>query len=66
MGFLPIIIISSLGLSLCVTYLLFQAITFFRIRRKVPPVRQEDVYVYCDEQEQGDSLIINLQNVNSD
>lgn len=39
---------------------------FFRKRRKSPTIREEDVYVYCDEQESGDSLIINLQSANED
>lgn len=64
MEFLPIIIISSIGLSLCVSYLLYHAVGFFRRRRKSPVIKEEDVYVYCDEQEKGDSLIINLQNIN--
>ena len=61
MEFLPIIIVSSIGLSLCISYLLYHAVDFFRKRRKSPTIREEDVYVYCDEQESGDSLIINLQ-----
>lgn len=57
MEFLPIIIVSSIGLSLCISYLLYHAVDFFRKRRKSPTIREEDVYVYCDEQESGDSLI---------
>lgn len=66
MEFLPIIIVSSIGLSLCISYLLYHAVDFFRKCRKSPTIREEDVYVYCDEQESGDSLIINLQSANED
>ena len=44
----------------------YHAVDFFRKRRKSPTIREEDVYVYCDEQESGDSLIINLQSANED
>lgn len=60
MEFLPIIIVSSIGLSLCISYLLYHAVVFFNKRKKATTVRAEDIYVYCDEQENGDSLIINL------
>ena len=30
MEFLPIIIVSSIGLSLCISYLLYHAVDFFR------------------------------------
>ena len=42
MEFLPIIIVSSIGLSLCISYLLYHAVDFFRKRRKSPTIREED------------------------
>lgn len=59
---LGIIIFSSVGLAVCLCYLIYQAVLYFKNKSKPSKPTKKQRYEYCDEYEEGDSLIINLKN----
>lgn len=61
---IAIIIFSAVGLAVCLCYLIYQLISLKKNKQKPakPQPVQTQRYEYCDEYEEGDSLIINLKN----
>ena len=59
---LGIIIVSSVGLAVCLCYLIYQFFLYFKNKSKPSKPTKNQKYEYCDDYEEGDSLIINLKN----
>lgn len=59
---IAIIIFSGLGLATCLCYLVYQLICYKKVKSQPSKPVQTQKYEYCDEYEEGDSLIIHLKN----
>ena len=57
-----LIIVSAVGLSLCICYLVYQLLTYLKTKNKPSKPTKTQRYEYYDEYEEGDSLIIRLKN----
>ena len=59
---IAIIIFSSVGLAVCISYLIYQLLSFRKTKKVSVKPTKTQTYEYCDEYEEVDSLIITLKN----
>ena len=59
---LGVIIVSSVGLAMCLCWLGYQAVLVAKSKNKPTKPVKKQKYEYVDEYEEGDNLVVNLKN----